>query len=178
MGRPRRQDQPLPVLLASADPNKGQNAAKKCAACHTFDKGGPNKVGPNLYGVVGRPDGSHEGFNYSAALKAKGGDWTYEEINKFITNPKAYVPGHHDGLRRRPSGQERADILPTCARSPTTPCRCRRLEGRATPYVRLIVRGRGRPIVCDTVRVSRHHVPRSRAVRPALCHWPCPQLPT
>src|SRR3954462_14139395 len=85
--------EPLPVLLAKADPAKGQAAAKKCQACHTFEKNGPNKVGPNLYGVVGRPVASHGGFNYSAALKAKGGNWSYEEIDKFIHAPKADVPG-------------------------------------------------------------------------------------
>src|SRR4051812_4605993 len=110
-GQAQVQDQPLPVLLASADANKGQNAAKKCAACHTFDKGGPNKVGPNLYGVVGRPVASHASFNYSAALKAKGGEWTYEEIGKFIKNPKADVPGTIMAFAGVTSGQERADIL-------------------------------------------------------------------
>src|SRR4051812_31861563 len=80
--------EPLPVLLAKADPAKGQSAAKKCQACHDFTKGGPNKVGPNLYGVVGRPVASHEGFNYSGPLKSKGGNWAYEEIDHFITNPK------------------------------------------------------------------------------------------
>lgn len=105
------QDQPLPVLLASADPAKGQSAARKCAACHTFEKGGPNKVGPNLYGVVGRPKAGHEGFNYSAAMKAKGGDWSYEEINKFVAAPKGYVPGTIMAFAGVPSGAERADIL-------------------------------------------------------------------
>src|SRR5919112_888887 len=108
---PAEPEQPLPVLLASADPAKGQSAAKKCAACHTFDKGGPNKVGPNLYGIVGRPVASHEGFNYSAAMKAKGGQWTYEDISNFIKNPKGYVQGTIMAFAGVPSGQERADIL-------------------------------------------------------------------
>lgn len=103
--------EPLPVLLAKADATKGQTAAKKCAACHTFEKGGPNKVGPNLYGVVGRPVASHEGFNYSAALKAKGGNWSFEEIDHFIANPKGYVPGTAMAFAGVAQAGERADIL-------------------------------------------------------------------
>jgi cytochrome c len=103
--------EPLPVLLAQADPAKGQSSAKKCGACHTFEKGGPNKVGPNLYGIVGRPVASHEGFSYSPQLKAKGGQWTYEEIDKFVHNPKADVPGTKMAFAGIPAAKERADLL-------------------------------------------------------------------
>ncbi|ACL55554.1 c-type cytochrome [Methylobacterium nodulans] len=104
-------EEPLPVRLASADAAKGQSAAKKCAACHSFDKGGPNKVGPNLWGIVGRPKGSHEGFNYSAAMKAKGGDWSYDDLDHFIHAPKGFVSGTIMAFAGVPSGAERADIL-------------------------------------------------------------------
>lgn len=105
------QAEPLPVLLASADAGKGQSAAKKCAACHSFDKGGPNRIGPNLYGVVTRAKASHEGFAYSSALKGKGGDWSFEDLNGFITNPKGYVPGTIMAFAGVSSPKERADIL-------------------------------------------------------------------
>jgi cytochrome c len=109
---PAEPEQPLPVLLASADPAKGQSSAKKCAACHTFEKGGPNKVGPNLYGVIGRPVASHAGFNYSAALKGKGGEWSFEQVDQFVHSPKGYAPGTTMGsFPGVPSGNERADIL-------------------------------------------------------------------
>ena len=75
----------LATLLASADPARGAEVAKKCAICHNFDKGGPNMIGPNLYGVLGRKVASHEGYEYSDALKAKGReDWTYENINHLM----------------------------------------------------------------------------------------------
>ncbi len=110
-GAPAAPSEPLPVLLASADVAKGQAAAKKCASCHTFDKGGANKVGPNLYGIVGRPVASHEGFNYSAAMKAHGGDWTYEALNDFIHNPKKATPGTIMAFAGISSDKERADLL-------------------------------------------------------------------
>jgi cytochrome c len=103
--------EPLPVLLAKADPAKGQASARKCTSCHTFEQGGANKVGPNLYGIVGRPVASHPGFNYSAALKAKGGNWGYEEIANFVHNPRGYAPGTTMAFAGIQAAQERADLL-------------------------------------------------------------------
>src|SRR5438309_2737979 len=80
--------EPIEKLLQTASVEKGAAAAKKCAACHTFEKGGPNRVGPNLFGIVERARASEAGFNYSAAMKGKGGKWTYDDLNKFIANPK------------------------------------------------------------------------------------------
>ncbi len=103
--------EPIAVRLASSDPKKGEAAAKQCGACHTFEKGGPNKVGPNLYGIVDRPKGSHAGFNYSAAMKAKGGNWTYEDLDHFIAGPKTWLPGTSMGYAGLGRGGQRADLI-------------------------------------------------------------------
>ena len=103
--------EPIEKLLQTASAEKGAAAAKKCAACHTFEKGGPNRVGPNLFGIVDRARASEPGFNYSAAMKGKGGKWTYDDLNKFIANPKGFVPGTAMGFAGIPKDSERADVI-------------------------------------------------------------------
>jgi cytochrome c len=104
-------EEPIEALLAKASIEKGQAAAKQCGACHTFEKGGPNRVGPNLYGIVGSERGEGRGFNFSAAMKAKGGTWTFDELNKFLTNPRGYIPGTAMTFAGLSRAEQRADVI-------------------------------------------------------------------
>jgi cytochrome c len=110
-GAAKEPDQPIEVLLAKASVEKGQATAKQCQACHTFDKGGPNRVGPNLWNVVNRPRASEAGFNYSAAMKGKGGNWSFDELNKFLTNPRGYIPGTAMTFAGLTRAEQRADVI-------------------------------------------------------------------
>lgn len=106
--------EPIAKRLASANIEKGAAAARKCAACHQFTKDGKNGQGPLLYNVVARVKGSAAGFNYSATLKeraGKGEKWDFEQLDAFIANPKAYMPGtsmNYAGIARP---DERADLI-------------------------------------------------------------------
>ncbi|KQX54075.1 c-type cytochrome [Ensifer adhaerens] len=102
-------------LLLKADASAGEAVFKKCASCHTADKGGANKVGPNLWGLVNRPIASHEGFSYSAGMKtfAEGGKvvWDYDHLSYFIEAPKKHVPGTAMGFAGVKKPDERANLI-------------------------------------------------------------------
>jgi cytochrome c len=104
-------DVPIAQLLASASPQQGEQAAKVCLTCHNMAKGQGSKVGPDLYGVVGRQVASEAGFNYSAALKGKSGTWTFDELNLWLKNPRGDVPGTLMTFGGLPSEKQRADII-------------------------------------------------------------------
>jgi cytochrome c len=103
---------PLPVLLAKANVDKGKSTAKQCQACHTFEKGGPNRVGPNLWNIVGSGRGEDRGgFNFSQAMKTKGGKWTFDELYKFLKSPRDYIPGTAMTFAGINNDQQRADVI-------------------------------------------------------------------
>ncbi len=103
---------PIGPKLKDANVDHGKALfQQQCFTCHTIDKGGANKVGPNQWNIVGRKKGSHEGFSYSSALQAKGGDWTYEDIDHMIFKPQAYIRGTKMAFAGLPKEQDRADII-------------------------------------------------------------------
>ncbi|MGO9674323.1 MAG: c-type cytochrome [Methylocella sp.] len=102
---------PIAERLAKADVSKGQANTKACQACHNFEKGAGAKVGPDLYGIVDRPKGSVAGFAYSDGMKAKGGAWTFDDLDQFLANPKAYVSGTKMAFAGEADPQKRADIV-------------------------------------------------------------------
>lgn len=110
--QPEEQVPPIAPFMAAADQAAGEAFAKKvCATCHTFVQGGKAGVGPNLFGVLGGPHAHMAGFNYSDALKAKQGNWTYEELNLWLHKPAAYAPGTRMAFAGLPSEKERANVI-------------------------------------------------------------------
>ena len=103
---------PIGPKLKDANVEKGKALyVQQCFTCHTVDKGGVNKVGPNQWDIIGRKKASHEGFSYSSALQAKGGEWTYEDINHMIFKPQAFVRGTKMAFAGLPKEQDRADLI-------------------------------------------------------------------
>ncbi len=98
-------------LMKLADVENGKKIFKKCASCHKIEKNAGNGVGPNLNKVIGRNRGSVTDFSYSKAMISLGGKWTKEEINKFITNPKEYLPNTKMAFAGLKKAQQRADVI-------------------------------------------------------------------
>jgi cytochrome c len=99
------------TAIPMADAMAGAMVAERCAACHDWTKGGPNKIGPNLYGVAGRAKASHPGFDYSAVLKEKGGNWSYADLFNFLRQPAAYAPGTKMSFAGLPRAQDRLNVM-------------------------------------------------------------------
>lgn len=102
----------LAELLVTADAAKGEAVFAKCMACHTVNQGGANGIGPNLYGVMGKPIGKHAaGFAYSSALSGHGGDWTWENMDAWLKSPKAFADGTKMSFAGLSKGEDRANLL-------------------------------------------------------------------
>lgn len=103
---------PIETLLATADPAKGAEVFKKCASCHTVNQGGANGIGPNLWATVGAPAAEGKGgYAFSDALKAKGGSWTFQALNAWLTNPRAYANGTKMSFAGLANAQDRANVI-------------------------------------------------------------------
>jgi cytochrome c len=98
-------------MVAAADPAAGEKVFGKCESCHGAAKDAPNKVGPHLWGVVGRPRASVADFSYSAALKGLGGEWTYEALDQYLQNPKAVAPGTKMSFAGLSKPEDRAAVI-------------------------------------------------------------------
>lgn len=100
------------TLLAAADPAAGEKVFAKCVSCHTVEQGGANGIGPNLYGIVGKPIGKHAaGFAYSSALADLGGEWSYENLDKWLANPRGFAPGTKMSFAGLSSPEDRANVI-------------------------------------------------------------------
>jgi cytochrome c len=124
---------PIETLLASASPERGAQVAKQCQACHNFQEGQGPKVGPDLYGVVGRPVASAPGFNFSAAIKKLGGNWTFDALNKWLTKPSADAPGTAMTFAGLSNGKQRADVIAYLNTLSANPLPLPTAQGAATP---------------------------------------------
>lgn len=103
--------EPITDLLPKADVAQGEKISKVCGSCHTFGKGEPNKVGPNLAGIIGAPRAHKGDFAYSDAMKTKGGTWSEDTLNEFLFSPKNAVPGTKMSFAGLKKAEDRAALI-------------------------------------------------------------------
>lgn len=128
---------PILAMLATADLEKGAKLSKACAACHSFDKGGPIKQGPNLWNIVDAKKGHQADFKYSDGLLATGGEWTYESLNFFLWKPKKYAPGtkmNFAGLKKPEDRAAMVAWLRTLSDSPAALANVTRIAAEEAPF--------------------------------------------
>jgi cytochrome c len=107
------ENRPKPILamIADADLGAGEKVSKKCSACHVFDAGGKNKIGPALWNIVNRPMGAADGYAYSTELAGFGGNWDYQSLNAFLVKPKAYISGTKMNFGGLKKPKDRANLI-------------------------------------------------------------------
>ena len=108
---PEAMAEDLPTLLAKADPEQGKKTFRRCKGCHTVIEGARNLVGPNLWNVVGRAKGSTEGYKYSQTVGGLGGEWSYDDLDAFLTNPRAYAKGTKMMFKGLKKPAQRASVI-------------------------------------------------------------------
>lgn len=115
-------EQSLAALLASADPDRGSRVFRRCVSCHTVEEGGDNKIGPNLWNIVGNHTAHKDDFAYSEAMATADRQWTYEHLDAYLTNPADYIPGNKMAFAGLSDGEDRANVLAYLAQhSPDAP---------------------------------------------------------
>jgi len=102
---------PASIASAQGDAAAGEKAFNKCKACHTVEQGGANRVGPNLHGVVGRKAGAVDAFSYSKPVKEGDVTWTEESLDKYLTDPKGFIPGNKMAFPGIKNEAERQNII-------------------------------------------------------------------
>jgi cytochrome c len=121
------------AAIPAADAMMGAMIAERCMVCHGWDKGGPAMIGPNLYGIIGRAKAAAADFDYSPALREKGGDWTYADLYEFLRQPTVYVPGTKMGFAGLPRSQDRLNLIAFLRMQADAPAELPASTGGAAP---------------------------------------------